>query len=127
MEQGRELPRAWPQEAASAPYDWHRQWYAVAFVQDLDPARPTPIELLGSSLVLWRDAAKVWRCFEDRCPHRRDSAQCPCLLSSAWASKQAGSALSHGSLLERTSTRAGWVAASVVSCRKGTAYAVVLE
>ena len=70
--------------AGGAPYDWHRQWYAVAFVQDLDPARPTPVELLGSSLVLWRDAAKVWRCFEDRCPHRRASARCPHLLSSVW-------------------------------------------
>ena len=42
----------------------------VAFVRDLDPTRPTPVELLGQRLVLWRDGAGAWRCFQDRCPHR---------------------------------------------------------
>ncbi|KAK9832649.1 hypothetical protein WJX81_007195 [Elliptochloris bilobata] len=57
-------------EPAPTTYDWSRQWYAIAFVQDLDPTRPTPLELLGNRLVLWRDRAGAWRCFADRCPHR---------------------------------------------------------
>ena len=51
-------------------FDWARQWYPVAFVDDLDPTKPHPIELLGKRLVLWRDAQKQWRTFEDKCPHR---------------------------------------------------------
>ena len=31
---------------------------------------PTAVQLLGQRLVLWRDAAQQWRCFEDKCPHR---------------------------------------------------------
>lgn len=56
-----------PQEEA---FDWARQWYPLAFVEDLDPRRPHAVELLGKRLVLWRDAQKQWRAFEDRCPHR---------------------------------------------------------
>jgi len=31
---------------------------------------PTPVQLLGQRLVLWRDAEQQWRCFADVCPHR---------------------------------------------------------
>ena len=51
-------------------YDWAKQWYPLAFVEDLDPKVPHPMELLGQRLVLWRDAQKQWRCFQDKCPHR---------------------------------------------------------
>jgi nitrite reductase/ring-hydroxylating ferredoxin subunit len=52
------------------PYDWNRQWYPLAFVHDLDPGTPHPMELLGKRLVLWRDSSNEWHCFLDRCPHR---------------------------------------------------------
>ncbi|CAL8461939.1 g1470 [Coccomyxa elongata] len=55
-----------PQES----FDWARQWYALSFVNYLDPKVPHPKELLGVRLVLWRDAEGAWRCFEDKCPHR---------------------------------------------------------
>ena len=42
----------------------------MAFVDDLDTTKPHSIELLGKRLVLWRDAEKRWRTFEDKCPHR---------------------------------------------------------
>lgn len=51
-------------------FDWARQWYPVAFVDDLDPTKPHSIELLGKRLVLWRDGKQQWRTFEDKCPHR---------------------------------------------------------
>ena len=54
----------------SAPYDWHRQWYPMMVVEDADPKAPHATQLLGMDLVLWRDKAGAWRCFEDRCPHR---------------------------------------------------------
>ena len=50
---------------------WHQAWYPVAFLQDLDPVRPTPFTLMGQDLVLWFDrAAQQWRAFADVCPHR---------------------------------------------------------
>ena len=26
--------------------------------------------IAGKEVVIWQDAQKQWRCFEDRCPHR---------------------------------------------------------
>ncbi len=43
-------------------------------VEDLDDSKPTPVELFGKSLVLWRDAAAQWKCFADTCPHRSHAA-----------------------------------------------------
>lgn len=37
---------------------------------DLPTDRPHPFTLFGRQLVLWRDAAGAWRCFQDACPHR---------------------------------------------------------
>jgi phenylpropionate dioxygenase-like ring-hydroxylating dioxygenase large terminal subunit len=62
----RQTALEWLQEA----FDWHKQWYPLAFVSYLDPSEPHPVELLGERLVLWRDAQQTWRCFEDKCPHR---------------------------------------------------------
>ena len=66
----------WPFQQAEqhaeepSQFDFERQWYPLAFVEDLDPGRPHAAELLGKRLVLWRDASQQWRAFEDRCPHR---------------------------------------------------------
>ena len=57
-------------EEEQANFDWKRQWYPLAFIEDLDPGRPHAMELLGRRLVVWRDAQQQWRAFEDRCPHR---------------------------------------------------------
>jgi len=51
-------------------FDWSRAWYPLAVVEDLDPGRPTRLELLGEDLVAWRDGTGTWRVFDDRCPHR---------------------------------------------------------
>ena len=60
------------QEAANGgTFDWARQWYPLAFVEDLDPGRPHAMELLGKRLVIWYDSRQhKWTAFEDRCPHR---------------------------------------------------------
>ncbi|GBF96942.1 hypothetical protein Rsub_09022 [Raphidocelis subcapitata] len=60
-----------PQPGTSTePINWYQQWYPVAITGDLDPSRPTPLKLLGKSLVLWRAGSGAWSCLEDRCPHR---------------------------------------------------------
>jgi phenylpropionate dioxygenase-like ring-hydroxylating dioxygenase large terminal subunit len=51
---------------------WQQRWYPVAYLQDLDPLRPTPFTLLGQDLVLWWEAeSSQWRAFADICPHRQ--------------------------------------------------------
>ncbi len=55
---------------SSKPIDWWRQWYPMAFLDDLDPKRPTQLELLGKLFVVWADNDKIWHAFEDKCPHR---------------------------------------------------------
>lgn len=57
-------------EQASDRYVWTTQWYPVRVAEDLHTDRPNAVKLLGKDLVIWRDAQKQWRCFEDACPHR---------------------------------------------------------
>jgi len=52
------------------PFDWGKQWYAVAVSKYIDNSKPYPVQVLGKRLVLWVDGTGAWRCFEDRCPHR---------------------------------------------------------
>lgn len=56
--------------SSTSSFVWTRQWYPVAVLDCLDPARPHPFTLLGRRLVLWRDGSGAWRAFEDACPHR---------------------------------------------------------
>jgi hypothetical protein len=58
------------QESATQPFQWAKHWYPVAFVDNLDPKVPHPVQLLNQRLVVWCDAQGEWRCFEDKCPHR---------------------------------------------------------
>ncbi|EIE23217.1 Rieske-domain-containing protein [Coccomyxa subellipsoidea C-169] len=52
------------------PFVWTKHWYPLAVVEDLNPQKPFATKLLGKDLVIWQDADKQWRCFEDICPHR---------------------------------------------------------
>ena len=58
-------------DADRGSFQWTKQWYPLAVVAHLDPARPHAVPLLGRDLVLWCAADGDWRCFEDACPHRR--------------------------------------------------------
>ena len=50
---------------------WTEQWWPVAYLQDLDPSRPSRFTLLERDLVIWWDAGgDSWRAFPDVCPHR---------------------------------------------------------
>jgi phenylpropionate dioxygenase-like ring-hydroxylating dioxygenase large terminal subunit len=50
--------------------NWRKQWYAVAYVDDVDTSRPYACTVLGTPLAVWKDAAGAWHCLEDRCAHR---------------------------------------------------------
>jgi phenylpropionate dioxygenase-like ring-hydroxylating dioxygenase large terminal subunit len=45
-------------------------WHPVAAARELDDGKPVAAQLLGRSLVLWRDAGGDTHAWEDRCPHR---------------------------------------------------------
>ncbi|XP_031503498.1 pheophorbide a oxygenase, chloroplastic [Nymphaea colorata] len=49
---------------------WRDHWYPVSLVEDLDARLPTPFQLLGREIVLWKDREGNWVAFEDKCPHR---------------------------------------------------------
>jgi phenylpropionate dioxygenase-like ring-hydroxylating dioxygenase large terminal subunit len=45
-------------------------WHPVAPARRLDEARPVAAKLLGTDIVLWRDAEGAAHAWQDRCPHR---------------------------------------------------------
>ena len=45
-------------------------WYPIALASDLQRRRPVGFELMGESLVVFRDARGAPQCLADRCPHR---------------------------------------------------------
>ncbi|KAK6936123.1 Rieske [2Fe-2S] iron-sulfur domain [Dillenia turbinata] len=55
----------------STKFSWRDHWYPVSLIEDLDPRLPTPFQLLGLDLVLWKDPnSGDWVAFDDKCPHR---------------------------------------------------------
>ncbi len=51
-------------------FSWTKQWYPVTPVSYLDISSPTPINLLGKNLVIWRNPQQQWIAMDDRCPHK---------------------------------------------------------
>ena len=50
---------------------WTEQWWPIAYIQDLDPQKPSRFTLLERDLVIWWDqSGERWRVFPDVCPHR---------------------------------------------------------
>ena len=67
--------RSVPSESPEPPlpragFDYQAAWYPLAPLEDLDPARPTAVELLGRHYVIWRSPGEGFRVFLDLCPHR---------------------------------------------------------
>ena len=61
--------------SSSVHFQWMQQWYPVAVVEFLDPLKPHSFQLLGKNVVLWRDGAQQWQCFEDACQIGRASCR----------------------------------------------------
>ena len=60
-----------PQEAAADRSAWFKAWHPIAAVENLDPAKPNALELMGERLVAWQPApGAAWVVQADRCPHR---------------------------------------------------------
>lgn len=51
-------------------FSWTKQWYPITPVSYLEPSRPTPINLLGKNLVVWKDKHQKWVAMDDACPHK---------------------------------------------------------
>jgi len=51
-----------PDQRPGPKFNWYKQWYPVAIIDQLDPAVPSKVQLLGMDLVLWRDKNQQWRC-----------------------------------------------------------------
>lgn len=52
-------------------FSWRDHWYPVSLIEDLDPSRATPFQLLNRDLVIWFDvSSSQWVVFDDKCPHR---------------------------------------------------------
>ncbi|KAJ4969880.1 hypothetical protein NE237_002979 [Protea cynaroides] len=59
------------EELSSSKFSWREHWYPVSLIEDLDPRLPTPFQLLGREIVLWKDRSTGdWVAFDDKCPHR---------------------------------------------------------
>jgi phenylpropionate dioxygenase-like ring-hydroxylating dioxygenase large terminal subunit len=67
------VPTPSPSDAITR-FDFLPHWYPVSPLEDLDPQRPTPVELLGMRLVVWKPGgaggSEGFRVFLDLCPHR---------------------------------------------------------
>ena len=52
-------------------FNFFQHWYPVSPIEDLEPKRPTPVTVLGLSLVIWKPpSSETFRVFLDECPHR---------------------------------------------------------
>jgi len=58
------------ENAAEVWANFPRTWVPLASAYELDPERPTPVQFLGRSYVLWQENAGEWQAFADACPHR---------------------------------------------------------
>lgn len=54
----------------AAGFDYRAAWYPLSPLEDLDPTRPTAVELLGRRYVVWKPRGESFRVFLDLCPHR---------------------------------------------------------
>eukprot|EP00741_Cyanophora_paradoxa_P010134 tig00020510_g9809.t1 len=52
------------------PFEWRKNWYPVAFVEDFPRGRPYAFSLFDEPLVLWAGEGGAVHCVLDRCPHR---------------------------------------------------------
>ena len=54
-----------------AEFNFFQQWYPISPLEDIDPNKPTPVQLLGKRLVIWKpNSSENYRVFLDLCPHR---------------------------------------------------------
>ncbi|CAA7408136.1 unnamed protein product [Spirodela intermedia] len=57
-------------EKAAAEYDWREEWYPLYLTAEVPIDSPLGLTVFHKQLVLYRDGGGVFRCYEDRCPHR---------------------------------------------------------
>jgi len=58
------------ESSEAGAFIWTRAWYPLARESDLEHDRPTKLEVLGKSLVCWRDGSGDVKVVDDACPHK---------------------------------------------------------
>ena len=58
------------EEEDGEKFVWKDHWYPVSLIEDMETRTPTPFQLLGIEIVLWKDQEGEWKAFLDKCPHR---------------------------------------------------------
>ena len=58
------------ERADMAEYDWTEEWYPLYLAQNVPDDAPLGLTVFDKQLVLYRDGQGVFRCYQDRCPHR---------------------------------------------------------
>jgi len=66
----RGVPDPSPAAPPFQPFDYRAAWYPLLPLEDLDPSRPTPVQLLGQRYVIWTPPGGQVQVFRDQCPHR---------------------------------------------------------
>ena len=67
-ERKEELGRA--EKVEKVEYDWREEWYPLYLAVEVPHDAPLGLSVFHKQLVLYKDGAGVFRCYEDRCPHR---------------------------------------------------------
>ncbi|MQM21404.1 hypothetical protein Taro_054444, partial [Colocasia esculenta] len=67
VEANAEVAAQWGHERQ---YDWREEWYPLYLTAEVPHDAPLGLAVFHKQLVLYRDAAGAFHCYEDRCPHR---------------------------------------------------------
>ncbi|KAL6012230.1 Protein TIC 55, chloroplastic [Asimina triloba] len=57
-------------EEAGVKYDWREEWYPLYLTEQVPDDAPLGLTVFDKQVVLYRDGNGIFRCYEDRCPHR---------------------------------------------------------
>ncbi|XP_068648117.1 protein TIC 55, chloroplastic [Aristolochia californica] len=58
------------EEKIVGKYDWREEWYPLYLTEQVPDDAPLGLSVFDKQLVLYKDGDGVFRCYEDRCPHR---------------------------------------------------------
>ncbi|KAK9130285.1 hypothetical protein Sjap_010772 [Stephania japonica] len=57
-------------QGEAVEYDWREEWYPLYLTKNVPDDAPLGLTVFDRHLVLYKDGAGVFRCYEDKCLHR---------------------------------------------------------
>ncbi|KAF6137876.1 hypothetical protein GIB67_014005 [Kingdonia uniflora] len=58
------------EDSEKVEYDWKEEWYPLYLTQNVPDDAPLGLTVYDKQLVVYKDGEGVFRCYQDRCPHR---------------------------------------------------------